>query len=56
MDQKITTKCICIIRHKKGNKKPKIYEVQIEDRGEIGYNFNKKGKEIDNVAEYISKK
>ena len=40
--QKITTKCVCIIRHKKGNKMPKIYEVSIKERGKNIYNFEKK--------------
>ena len=59
MSQKITTKCICIIRHKKGNKKPKIYEVKIQSRGEKGeflYNFIKKGEPIEKVAEFISER
>ena len=59
MAQKITTKCICIIRHQKGNKKAKIYEVEIKRRGgktEGFYNFEK-GKEIkDNVAEVIAER
>ena len=59
MAQDITTKCVCIIRHQKGNKKAKIYEVEIKRRGEKNdglYNFEK-GKEIgDNVAEIISQR
>ena len=56
MADKITTKCICIIRHKKGCKKPKIYDVIIKDRGNYIYNFEK-GKEIvNNVAQVIEKK
>ena len=57
--QEITTKCICIIRHQKGNKKAKIYEVEIMRRGgktDGFYNFEK-GKEIgDNVAEVIAER
>ena len=57
--QEITTKCICIIRHQKGNKKAKIYEVEIIRRGgktDGFYNFEK-GKEIgDNVAEVIAER
>ena len=55
--QKITTKCVCIIRHKKGNKRPKIYEVSIKERGKDLYNFEK-GKEIEekDVAKIISER
>ena len=59
MAQEITTKCICIIRHQKGIKKAKIYEVEIKRRGgktDGFYNFEK-GKEIgDNVAEVIAER
>ena len=54
MDQAITTKCVCIIRHKKGNKKAKIYEVEIEKRGEQLFNFIK-GKEIKKKVEEVIK-
>ena len=57
--QEITTKCICIIRHKKGNKKARIYEVNIIRRGEENdglYNFEK-GEEIkENVAKVIAER
>ena len=63
MDHGITTKCICIIRHKKGNKKAKVYEVKILNRGgedEEKYNYNnfEKGKEIPNkdVAKVIKER
>ena len=50
MDHDIATQCVCIIRHKKGNKKAKIYEAKIISRGEGDekYNFNnfQKGNEI----------
>ena len=52
MAQEITTKCVCIIRHKKGNKKAKIYEVIIENRGDKIYNFIK-GNEIKKKAEEV---
>ena len=59
MAEQITTKCICIIRHQKGNKKAKIYEVEIKRRGGKNdgfYNFEK-GKEIgNNVAEVIAER
>ena len=56
MNQKITTKCICIIRHQKGYKTAKIYEVNIVKRGDKIYNFEE-GKEIkDNVAEVIAER
>ena len=59
MAEEITTKCVCIIRHQKGNKKAKIYEVEIKRRGGKAdgfYNFEK-GKEIgDNVAEVIAER
>ena len=62
MDHGITTKCICIIRHKKGNKKAKLYEVKIVNRGgdEEKYKYNnfEKGKEIPNkdVAKVIKER
>ena len=62
MDHGIVTKCICIIRHKKGNKKAKLYEVKIVNRGgdEEKYKYNnfEKGKEIPNedVAEVIKER
>ena len=59
MAQEITTKCICIIRHQKGNKKAKIYTVKIVRRGESNdglYNFEK-GEEIkENVSEVIAER
>ena len=59
MAQEITTKCICIIRHKKGNKKAKIYTVNIIRRGESNdglYNFEK-GEEIkENVSDVIAER
>ena len=46
IDANIATKFICIIRHKRNNKKPKIFNVIAEKRGD-GKNFNFiKGKEI----------
>ena len=62
MDHGIVTKCICIIRHKKGNKKAKLYEVKIVNRGgeEDKYKYNnfEKGKEISNedAAEVIKER
>jgi len=41
---KITTKCICIIRHRKGCKKAKIFNVDIKSRGDGLYNFEIKKK------------
>ena len=59
VSQQITTKCICIIRHQKGNKNAKIYKVNIKRRGKINdglYNFEK-GEEIkENVAEVIAER
>jgi len=56
MADEIATKCVCIIRHQKGLKNPKIYEVDIEIRGDKIYNFNK-GKEIkENVEEVIAER
>ena len=57
MDQDITTKCICIIRHQKGFKKAKIYKVKIERRGEKILNFieDEEIKE-NNVAEVIAER
>ena len=56
MADKITTKCVCIIRHKKDCKNAKIYDVIIKDRGNYIYNFEK-GKEIvNNVTQVIEKK
>jgi len=62
MDHGITTKCIFIIRHKKGNKKAKLYEVKIVNRGgdEEKYKYNnfEKGEEIPNedVAKAIKER
>lgn len=58
MAQEITTKCVCIIRHKKGNKKAKIYEAEILRRNDsMGYYNFIKGKEIkDNVAQVIAER
>ena len=50
MADKITTKCVCIIRHKKDCKNAKIYDVIIKDRGNYIYNFEK-GKEINKDIE-----
>ena len=56
MRNQITTKCICIIRHQKGLKKPKIYEVELKPRDFGVFNFEK-GKEIlENVGEVISER
>ena len=56
MADKITTKCTCIIKHKKGCTNAKIYDVIIKYRGNYIYNFEK-GKEIvNNVAQVIEKK
>jgi hypothetical protein len=56
MRNQITTKCICIIRHQKGLKKPKIYEVELKPRDYGVYNFEK-GKEIlENVEKVISER
>ena len=56
MRNEITTKCICIIRHQKGLKKPKIYEVELKPRDYGIYNFEK-GKEIgENVEKVISER
>ena len=56
MAEEITTKCICIIRHKKGNKKAKVYNVEIKKRGKNLYNFIK-GEEIkNNVAKEIEER
>ena len=50
------SKYISIVRHKKGINKPKIYEVNIEKRGDDIYNFIK-GEEIkNNVDNVISEK
>ena len=56
MADKITTKCVCIIRHKKGCKKAKIYDVEIKERGNYIYNFEKGEEIVNNVAEVIAKK
>ena len=54
MKNQITTKCVCIIRHQKGYKKPKIYEVNLKSRNYGMYNFEK-GKEIcENVEKVVS--
>ena len=53
----ITTKCICIIRHKKENKKPKIYSVKVEnrtDRKDKFYNFVPNEDLGDDVAKIIA--
>ena len=39
---KIVTKCVCIIRHRKGCKKAKIFNVDIQTRDNGFYNFEKK--------------
>ena len=49
--EKITTKCVCIIRHRKGCKKPKIFNVDIQERGKGLYNFN-----IKKIKKKIKKK
>ena len=56
MADKITTKCVCIIRHKKGCKKAKIYNVNIKERGDYIYNFEKGDEIVSNVAQVIEKK
>lgn len=56
MDEQISTKFICIIRHNKTLKNPKLYEVKIDIRGEQSVNFEK-GKEIkEDIKEAISKR
>ena len=54
--QKITTKCICIIRHRKGCKNAKIYNVEIQIRGNGLYNFERKEEIKENVAEVIKER
>ena len=54
MKNQITTKCVCIIRHQKGYKILKIYEVNLKSRNYGMYNFEK-GKEIcENVEKVVS--
>ena len=56
MDEQITTKFICIIRHNKTLKNPKLYKVKIDIRDEQSVNFEK-GIEIqEDIKEAISKK
>ena len=57
IDADIATKFICIIRHNKNNKKPKIYNVIAEKRGD-GKKFNfLKGKEIkEDISKVISER
>ena len=57
MDANIATQFICIIRHNKNNKKPKIYNAIAEKRGD-GKKFNFiKGKEIKgDISKIISKR
>ena len=56
MNEHIATKCVYIIRHRKGFKSPKIYEVDIDIRGDNLFNFNK-GKEIkENVSKVIEER
>ena len=43
MGEKVTTKFICIIRHKKDNQIPEIYNVELKKRNEYGFNFIEKG-------------
>ena len=56
MADAITTKCVCIIRHKKGCKKARIYNVVIEERGYYINNFEKGDEIVENVAEVIQEK
>lgn len=51
--QKITTKCVCIIRHRKGCKNPKIYNVSFKGRGDGLYNFERGDEIKEDVAEVI---
>ena len=57
IDANIATKFICIIRHNKNNKKPRVYNAIAEKRGD-GKKFNFiKGKEIKgNISKIISKR
>ena len=53
----ISTKCVCIIRHKKGiKKKPKIYEVKIKKLENNIYHFIKGNEILDNPAKVISER
>lgn len=54
--QKITTKCICIIRHRKGCKNPKIYNVSFKGRGDGLYNFERGDEIKEDVAEVIKER
>ena len=56
MADTITTKCVCIIRHKKGCKKARIYNVVIEERGKYIYNFEKGDEIVENVDKVIEEK
>ena len=55
--QIISTRCACIIRHKKGIKKePKIYEVKIKQLEDNTYHFIKGNEILDNAAKVISER
>ena len=54
VDREITTKCICIIRHQKYLKKPRVYRVKLVSRDEDVFNFEE-GEEINKkVSEVIA--
>ena len=54
VDREITTKCICIIRHQKNLKKPRVYRAKLVYRGEDVFNFEE-GEEIKKkVSEVIA--
>ena len=54
MGEKVTTKFVCIIRHKKNAKIPEIYNVEIKKRNENGFNFLEKGDNLYNPNKSLS--
>lgn len=56
MDEDISTQFICIIRNKKGFKKPKLYNVKIDFRDEKYFNFIKDNEINGDIKSIISQK
>ena len=52
----VGTRCVCIIRHKKGIKNPKVYEVKIKQLEDNTYHFIKGNEILDNAAKVISER